>query len=50
MGDKSPKDQHKKVKQKHARDDAAGLKKQGNTEQQHHSAQAVSLPQRTRRK
>jgi hypothetical protein len=50
MGDKSPKDRHKKVKQKHARDDAAGLKKQGNTEQQHHFAQAASLPPRARRK
>jgi len=46
MGDKSPKDRHKKVKQKHARDDAASLKKQGNTAQQHHFAQAASLPAR----
>jgi len=46
MGDRSPKDQHRKAKQKHAKDDAADLKKRGNAEQQHHPAQAFSLPAR----
>jgi hypothetical protein len=50
MGDRSPKDQHKKAKQKHSKDDAAGLKKQGNTQEQHHFAKTSSLPTRGARK
>jgi hypothetical protein len=46
MGDRSPKDRHKKAKQKHIKDDAGDFKKRGNTEQQHHPAQAFSLPAR----
>jgi hypothetical protein len=42
MGDRSPKDRHRKAKQKQVKDDAAGLKKEGNTEQQHHPAQAFT--------
>jgi len=44
MGDKSPKDRHKKTKQKHAKDDTAASQRRDNTEKQHHSTGAVSVP------